>query len=207
MESFLQSLGQAKIEEISNSLAYRELGSKKAFKILFDCLPWHFLSGRRSPAFSSWWWQLRIIFNLITDSSVNLTKFKMKVNNWIELIIMFCIPEQLFNSAHTAESKGLFMWPGLFTYVHWLSACACFIYFSFISQHTVSVFYLISSIPCIKILIKDNTVIVFIWSSLPSLYVHDSHYAEKSSKHFKNLWAFWWNFPEQAVLFSFLAFK
>ena len=32
-----------------NSLAYRELSSKKAFKILFDCLPRHLLSGRKVP--------------------------------------------------------------------------------------------------------------------------------------------------------------
>ena len=37
---------------------------------------------------------------------------------------MLCIPEQLFKSAHTAECKGLFMWPGLFIYVYWLSAYA-----------------------------------------------------------------------------------
>ena len=33
------------------------------------------------PAFSSLWWQLRIIFNLITDSSVDLKKFETKVND------------------------------------------------------------------------------------------------------------------------------
>ena len=96
---------------------------------------------------------------------------------------MLCIPEQLFNSAHTAESKGLFMRPGLFTYVHWLSACTLFyLLISLISQHTVSVFYLHSSAPCIKIVIKDNTVRAFIWSSLLCLYVHDSHYAKRAPK-------------------------
>ena len=78
---------------------------------------------------------------------------------------MLCIPEheQLFNSAHIDESKGLFMWPGLLT----------------ISQQTVAVFYLDSPIPCIKIQIKDNTVIVSTWSSLLCLCVHDSHYADR----------------------------
>ena len=40
------SLGQAKIKEIKKLLANREVSSKKAFKILFDCLPLHLLSGR-----------------------------------------------------------------------------------------------------------------------------------------------------------------
>ena len=39
-------------------------------------------------------------------------------------MLSICIPEQLFSSAHTAECKGLFMWPGLFTYVQWISAFA-----------------------------------------------------------------------------------
>ena len=64
---------------------------------------------------------------------------------------MLCIPEQLFNSAHTAESESSFQ--------HVL----CFIYLSLISEHRVAIFYLHGPIHRIKILIKDNTVIVFIW--------------------------------------------
>ena len=42
--------GQAKVKKTpKNSLAYRELSSKKAFKMLFDCLPWQLLSGRKIP--------------------------------------------------------------------------------------------------------------------------------------------------------------
>ena len=37
----------------------------------------------------------------------------------------------------------------------------CFIYLSLISQHTVTIFYLHGPILCIKVLIKDSTVTVF----------------------------------------------
>ena len=62
-----------------------------------------------------------------------------------------------------------------------LQAIAFSMYFtlsteSLISQHTVAIFYLHGPIPFIKILIKDNTVIVFIWS----------YYATQGSKRFEN---------------------
>ena len=83
----------------------------------------------------------------------------------------------------------------------------CFIYLGLISQHTVSVFYLQSSIPCITILTKDNTIIVFIWSSSLRLHVHDGHYAKKAPDFLRIFELFDGIVPEQAVLFSFLAFK
>ena len=83
---------------------------------------------------------------------------------------MLCIPEQLFIMLNL---RGC-----LYDWFHSLKCTGfqrviCFICLSLISQHTVAVFYLHSPIPCIEILIKDNTGIVFIWSSLLGLYVHD----------------------------------
>ena len=46
---FSSVFGTSKDERDQETLVYRELGSKKAFKILFDCLPWHLLSGRKVP--------------------------------------------------------------------------------------------------------------------------------------------------------------
>ena len=48
---------------------------------------------------------------------------------------------------------------------------------SLISQHAGAIFYLHGPIPCINILIKDNTATVNMWS----------YYARQDSKLFKNL--------------------
>ena len=81
-ESFLQSLGQAKIKEIKKLLLHTgNLAPRKLSK--YDLTAYHgtYCQEEKAPAFSSCWWQLIVIFNIITDSSVNLTKFRMKVDN------------------------------------------------------------------------------------------------------------------------------
>ena len=66
-----------KNQETTLPLAYRELGSKKVCKILFDCLTWHLMSGRKSPYLLQLMMAAQSSFNIITDSSVIITEHQI----------------------------------------------------------------------------------------------------------------------------------
>ena len=81
-----------------------------------------------------------------------------------------------------------------------LHSSTLLIYLSLISQHTVAIFYLHGPIPCIKILIKDNTVTVFISR------VHMVLLCKTEFQNFfmNRLWAFQWIFFNKLYYFCFV---
>ena len=108
---------------------------------------------------------------------------------------MLCIPDQLFNKTHTAESKGLFISPGLLTYVYWLSACALLYLLKFDKQVYSCSTFPTKSNTLHKILIKDNTVIV-IHMVFITVFVLDSHYADRDPNVSRTSELFYGIFPD-----------
>ena len=81
LEKFSSVFGTSKDkrnQETNLSLAYQSSAPRKLVK--YD-LTWHLLSGRKSPYLLQLMVAAQSNFNIITDSSGNLTKLRMKINN------------------------------------------------------------------------------------------------------------------------------